>query len=407
MKYSITILALLAVVESAHAELKINEVAYNFPTLGGYQYVELINSGATNDYLDGKIITDEGGSGVEGVYQFPGTVGGTNYPVLPGALVTIAVDAKLNTSNANWECYAGGTDDDNPGVPNLTLVSGVNDLGLSLSGDGVMIATGTSTSAPIDTATVIDGMNYLGGDGELVPLSSTATDHNPDNSTPSATSLGRCYGDGDYASAVDFFAQPLTFGATNICIIPVASINDVIVSETATAAVFTITLSATNFVPVSFVYSTSNGTATATNDYTNVNAVAVTFDVGVRTQMVNIRLRSDVIFEPDETFFVLLSNGVNGVVGDGVGMATILNDDPAPPIAFTSAFTRIEGILGAVTTVWTSVSGSYFQVQSTTNLVNPDWLDVSGVITAQGPTQMTVDTNATYAPRFYRILNSY
>ena len=40
--------------------------------------------------------------------------------------------------------------------------------------------------------------------------------------------------------------------------------------------------------------------------------------------------------EPNETFFVNLSNPVNGVIGDAQGVGTILNDDAGGPIAPTA-----------------------------------------------------------------------
>src|SRR5438874_6831152 len=87
---------------SARAQLKINEVYYNVSPQGGGQFVELYNAGTSNAFLDGMILTDEAGSGIEGVFQFPGSPGETNHPVVPGQFVLIAVDATNATINADW-----------------------------------------------------------------------------------------------------------------------------------------------------------------------------------------------------------------------------------------------------------------------------------------------------------------
>lgn len=404
-----TILAAAALLPSARAGLKINEVFYNTVTQGGYQYVELYNPSLTNEYLDGKILTDEAGSGIEGVYQFPGSPGGTNFPVLPGAFVTIAVDAKDATSNAHWECYAGGSDYDNPAVSNLTLVAGANDLSLAPFGDGIILADGTVTTVPIPHSTVIDGMNYGGGDGELAPLSATEADGNPYVTTTTNTSLSRC-GDGvdnDQSTAADFPIRFLTFGTSNNCFVPTLSINNPTVSENATNAVFILTLNTNFFLPVTVVYQTSNGTATAGLDYSNLPPSLLTFPIGIQTQTVSVRILQDALPEPSETFFLMLSFPTNATLAASFGTATIVDDDGGEPtyIAFTSEFVAVRGGGHVITSLWTSATGALFRVDVSTNLLSPNWTNITGVLTGSGPTATTVDTNAGDSLRFYRIIN--
>lgn len=202
----------------AQAGLKINEVFYNVSPQGGYQFVELFNSGTSNDYLDGKILTDEAGSGIEGVFAFPGTPGGTNYLVGPSAFVVIAVDAMNATSNVQWECYAGPGDVDNTNVPNLVLVDGADDLGLYSAGDNIVFADGSDTTTPIDMASIIDGMNFAGGNGELAPLSSSQLEANGTEMTASGLSLNHCPPgrDNNVSSTADFVVRPPSMGVTTL-----------------------------------------------------------------------------------------------------------------------------------------------------------------------------------------------
>ena len=93
-----------------------------------------------------------------------------------------------------------------------------------------------------------------------------------------------------------------------------------------TNAVFTITLSAADTQTVSVTATTADGTATSGLDYTPL-ATVVTFNPGETSKTVTVLVNGDTLFEPNETFFVNLSNPVNAKIGDGQGKGTIINDD--------------------------------------------------------------------------------
>jgi subtilisin family serine protease/subtilisin-like proprotein convertase family protein len=113
---------------------------------------------------------------------------------------------------------------------------------------------------------------------------------------------------------------------------PSISINDVAVLEGnsgTTNAVFTVRLSAPSPQNVSVAYATADGTATAGSDYTAVSGT-LTIPAGSTSITLAVPVLGDLVIEPDETFFVNLSNPVNGTIGDGSGLGTILNDDSLP-----------------------------------------------------------------------------
>ncbi len=97
-------------------------------------------------------------------------------------------------------------------------------------------------------------------------------------------------------------------------------------------ATFTVTLSNPSQQVVTVDYETADGTATAPSDYTAITPPqTLTFNPGdPLTQTVAVTVIGDVIAEPDETFFVNLTNAVNATIADGQGQGTILNDDNAP-----------------------------------------------------------------------------
>jgi hypothetical protein len=389
----------------APARLIINEVYYNITPQGGNQYVELYNSGATNCYLDGLILTDEADVGLEGVFQFPGAPGGTSYAVSPGGYVVIAVDATNNTSTADWECYAGVSDTDNPGVPNLTLVGGLVDLSLYPAGDNIILADGTSTSAPIAQASVIDGMNFAGGNGELAPLSASLPDLAPTAVASVSNALARCPNgvDADVSSLVDFAAGTPTPGAGSTCTLPTLSVDSLTLAEGDSGtsnAVFTVTLSVTSAVTVTVDFLTSNGTAVAAGDYVATNGT-LSFTSGVTTRTVTVSVVGDTTPESTEQFYLVLQNPILASVLVPVGTGTITDLD----VSFTSAFTQVAGPVGAITTLWTSVSGKTYQVQATTTMLTPLWTNVSGIVTATAASSTVVDTDGTATQRFYRVLH--
>ena len=111
---------------------------------------------------------------------------------------------------------------------------------------------------------------------------------------------------------------------------PTLSINDVSMAEGnsgTTNFVFTVTLSAASNLTVNVDYATANGTATiADNDYQAVSGT-LTFNPGNLTRTITVLVNGDQKFEPDETFFVNLTNAVNATISDSQGLGTIQNDD--------------------------------------------------------------------------------
>jgi len=115
---------------------------------------------------------------------------------------------------------------------------------------------------------------------------------------------------------------------------PTISINDVTVTEGNTGTVtanFSVTLSGASSQAVTVNYATANGTATAGSDYVAASGTK-TFPANSTTpQTIAVTVNGDLINEPNETFFVNLSNATNATIADNQGLGTINNDDVAPP----------------------------------------------------------------------------
>jgi predicted extracellular nuclease len=120
-------------------------------------------------------------------------------------------------------------------------------------------------------------------------------------------------------------------GGTNI------SINDATVTEGnsgTTTATFTVSLSApAGPSGVTFDIATQDNTATtADNDYIAKTLLAQNIPAGQTSYTFDVTVNGDTSFEPNETFFVNLSNVTGATILDGQGTGTITNDDcpPAP-----------------------------------------------------------------------------
>jgi hypothetical protein len=85
----------------------------------------------------------------------------------------------------------------------------------------------------------------------------------------------------------------------------------------------------------SVAYATANGTATAGADYTAATGT-LTFNGGELTKTVTVQVHGDVIDEPDETFFLNLSNPVGVTLRDTRVVATVADDDEAEVIVTPS-----------------------------------------------------------------------
>jgi hypothetical protein len=113
---------------------------------------------------------------------------------------------------------------------------------------------------------------------------------------------------------------------------PTITISDVTQPEgniLTTPFTFTVTLSSPTSRTISVNYATADGTANSTvviGDYAATSGTLV-FQGGQVSKTVTVNVNGDVMVEPNETFFVNLSNSTNAPIVDSQGLGTIVNDD--------------------------------------------------------------------------------
>jgi endo-1,4-beta-D-glucanase Y len=133
----------------------------------------------------------------------------------------------------------------------------------------------------------------------------------------------------------EYYQDPVALDGTVVEppeeVIPVVSISGATVAEGESGsalASLTISLSEAATQPVAVNYQTSNGTATAGEDY-EASSGQVSFAVGETSKTISVSIYGDTQVEADEQFYVTLSSPVGAVLDVGTATATntITNDD--------------------------------------------------------------------------------
>jgi hypothetical protein len=123
-----------------------------------------------------------------------------------------------------------------------------------------------------------------------------------------------------------------------------------------TTMTFTVTLSAAYDEPVTVGYSTSNGSATAGNDYESANGT-LTFAPGETTKTVTVTVNGDRLSESDESLYVVLSGASgNAMITNSYGYGTIRDDEPRISIGSASVTEGHRGLKAMTFTVSLAVA---------------------------------------------------
>ena len=114
--------------------------------------------------------------------------------------------------------------------------------------------------------------------------------------------------------------------------LPTLRITDVVKAEGnagVTPFTFTVTLSPASAGTVTVNYTTANGSALAGSDYTAVPPTVLTYSPGQTSKTVTVNVLGNTVVEPNETFYLNLSNAVGASIADpdSRGVGTIVNDD--------------------------------------------------------------------------------
>ncbi|WP_417389050.1 choice-of-anchor Q domain-containing protein [Gimesia sp.] len=263
---------------------------------------------------------------------------------------------------------------------NNALVGGFDLAGTFTSLGHNLIGTGTSATG------MIDGFNgdIVGTNAQRIdPALSILQDNGGPTLTHALLAGSRAIDAGDNTDGVSIDQRGATrptdttsdIGAFEI-VTPTISISDVSQLETnsgTTVFEIVVSLSNANVDEVTVDYETSNGTATAGEDYAFTTG-RVTFSPGETTQIIEVVVNGDTTVEDHETFFVNLFNSVGAIIGDAQSVGTIQNDEA--DLTISDAFVE-EGPQGVNTNMNFTVSLSNPLTETVT-------VDVTSLISGSG-----------------------
>ena len=161
-------------------------------------------------------------------------------------------------------------------------------------------------------------------------------------------------------------------------------------------ATFTVTLSTPNSRTVTVAAQTATGTATAGGDYTPVGPTTVTFAPGETSRPFAVPVLGDTADEPNETFFVNLTNAANATIDDAQGLGTILDDDGPPALSIPDQ-REVEGNGGTTIAVFT-VTLLPASAQAVTVVAQTANASGADAATAGADYQPTSPTTLTFGP---------
>ena len=117
-------------------------------------------------------------------------------------------------------------------------------------------------------------------------------------------------------------------------------------------AVFTVSIFGVSHVAGSIDFATSDGTATAFDDYLPTNGT-IALPMGVSSATITVTILGESLNESIQDFFVTLSNPVHAIVYNSVGDCSVINAAPQPSIYINDVHvtTNAGGTLTAVFTV--------------------------------------------------------
>jgi hypothetical protein len=186
---------------------------------------------------------------------------------------------------------------------------------LVLGAGGLLASFGPSAASAYEYSTTITTSTSTSTSTTITTSTSTSTSTTT-TTTPTSTQPGKGCGDKNHLHDRRFE-----------CKITINNVSKKEGDSGTTPFVFTLAVSGSPLSTVMVEWATGGGTASPVLDYVPANGT-VTFLPGVTAKTVTILVVGDTFPEPNETFFVNLSNpSPNAYVVGSPGVGTILNDD--------------------------------------------------------------------------------
>jgi len=379
----------------------------------------LANSGTTNSTLPtGWYLTEQGG-GARDNEQYGADTGGSNTGDIYSYGAAASTERALGALRSGTLIpFYGAKFTNNTGVP-------VTSLGVSYIGEEWRLGTAArtdrvdfqyslnATDLTTGTYTDVDQLDFT------TPNTALPVGARDGNAAGNRTSISFTISGLSIANGASFFIRWIDFDASgaddglavddfsltpNPVGQPILSINDVTVFEGdagATIASFTVSLS----VPaqaggVTFDIATQDNSATTIdNDYVGRTLTGQTITQGNQSYTFDVTVNGDTTIEPNETFFVNVTNVVGAIVSDGQGLGTITNDDvvltPIHQIQGSGTISPFASMVVSTRGIVTGVrsNGFYIQEPDATIDADPNTSEGIFIFTSSAPPAIAAVSN--------------
>lgn len=185
--------------------------------------------------------------------------------------------------------------------------------------------------------------------------------------------------------------------STEVFIAPGVSVSDVGAPEVAGSLPFLVSLSEPSNRAVELTFATADGTATAPADYGALSA-DISIPAGAIAASIPVPVVDDALYEGAEQMAFVVGAASGATIVDGLGLGTIVDDDPAPALAIGDAAIA-EGDAGMVDLYFpvtlSAASGlparAKYSTAPITAAADVDYLSFTGLITVPaGATESSV-----------------
>ncbi|MBN6152033.1 autotransporter domain-containing protein [Xanthomonas sp. AmX2] len=370
-----TITVNITVVPALSASIAVSPASRNEDSGAAFTYTVTLsqtsNSATTvNIASSGTATSGVDYNGAVGSVVVPANTTTATFPITPIADGTVEADETVIMSVASGSGYGIGSPSSatatilNDDVPSASIT--VAPASVSEDGATNLVYTVTLDQAPVNATSIAfsvggsatSGSDYAAVSSPLViaggQASGTITINptvdgtvEPDETVVISLAAGSGYSVGSPDSATGTIANDD---------VPSLSINDVGLNEGdagTSNATFTVSLNQpAGAGGVTFDIATADGSATAGVDYANASLTGQTIPAGSSSATFTVLVNGDTFNEPNETFFVNVTNVSGATVGDAQGQGTVVNDDAVPTVSIDDVSVN-EGNGGTTTATFT------------------------------------------------------
>jgi Ca2+-binding RTX toxin-like protein len=333
----------------------------------------IANDNVINNDFDFNSVINHCGGGISGI--------GINGGFKTGACPNLAInDVTFDEGNSGTTNFVFTLTSDIPAIAPITVVATTNDGSATLTDNDYQSVSNALLTVPIGQTTTIVTVPVNGDTQIESDESFTVKLSNPKGmALADSTGIGTIQNDD---------------------VVPSVSISDATVIEPdsdTTTATFTVTLSIPSQNTITVDFTTVDNTAIAGSDYVS-DSGTLTFAPGQTTKDIMISIHGDLTHEPDEGFFINISNPTNAEISDSQGVGTILDNDGMPIITINDAQV-IEGDAGTESVDFTvnlsnpsqSTITIDFTIADDTAIAGSDYVSDSGTLTfAPGQTTNSI-----------------